>query len=142
MTSDQIALIKQTIPHLEQQGEQICTLFYRQLIRDNPELTEMFGVQQIAQGVPARKLANALLMYAKHLEDLESMQPLLQHIASRHNKIKIDQAFYPIVGIYLVEAIKQVLGGEIATPAIVNAWRMAYKELAAVLINTEQALKT
>src|ERR1700731_2705724 len=46
---------------------------------------------------------------------------------------------YPIVGRCLLRAIREVLGAEVATDAVLEAWSAAYQQLADILIGLEEA---
>lgn len=58
--------------------------------------------------------------------------------ASRAGK-EILPEHYPIVGGCLLRAIREVLGGEVATEAVIEAWAAAYGQLADILIGAEAA---
>lgn len=132
-----IALIKATVPVLEQQGEVITRHFYRLMFRDYPEVKAFFNEAHQAAGSQARALANAVLAYAKHIDRLDALTPALPRIVQKHAALGVQPEHYPIVGRCLLQAIREVLG-EVATDEIIVAWGEAYGALAQLLIDAEE----
>jgi nitric oxide dioxygenase len=85
-------------------------------------------------------LAQAVLAYASHIDDLAVLTPAVARITHKHVSLDVRPEHYPIVGQHLLRAIKEVLG-EAATPTIIAAWAEAYEFLAALLIETENRLR-
>lgn len=139
VTPEQIAIVKATAPVLREQGVAITTLFYKNMIDENPELKNVFSLTSQATGAQPRALAAAVLGYATFIDDLPRLQHAVERIAHKHASLQIHPAQYDIVGKYLIEAIGLVLG-EAATPPIVDAWTAAYGVLASVFIGREHTL--
>lgn len=89
-------------------------------------------------GDQPRALANAVLMYARHIDQLEQLGGLVSQIVNKHVALNILPEHYPIVGACLLRAIREVLGAEIATDAVIEAWGAAYQQLADLLIGLEE----
>lgn len=138
LTSDQCAIIKATVPLLETGGEALTTHFYKILLEENPELGGVFNTQHQRSGTQARALANGVLMYARHIDQLEALGPLVTQIVNKHVSLQVKPEHYPIVGTYLLRSIREVLGDEVATPAVIDAWGTAYGQLADILIGAEE----
>jgi len=132
-----IALIKATVPLLQQRGEDITRHFYASMFRDHPETKAFFNEAHQAEGTQARALAGAVLAYAAHIDRLDAIAPALPRIIQKHAALGIQPAHYPIVGQCLLRAIREVLG-EVASDEIIGAWAEAYGALAQLLIDAEE----
>ena len=139
LTNAQRVLIKATVPLLESGGEALTTHFYRMMLSEHPEVRPLFNQAHQASGDQPRALANGVLMYARHIDRLEALGPLVAQIVNKHVSLHILPEHYPIVGGCLLRAIREVLGAEIATDAVINAWAAAYQQLADILIGAEES---
>lgn len=129
--------VASTVPLLETGGEQLITYFYTMMLNEYPELRPYFNAAHQAGGDQPRALANGVLMYARNIEKLEAMGPLASQIVNKHVALQVQPAHYDIVGKCLLQAIVDVLGKEIATPEVMEAWAAAYAQLAGILIGAE-----
>lgn len=139
LTPEQIALIKATVPVLEQHGVTITTVFYRNMLAAHPELNDVFNTANQANGHQQRALAGALLAYASHIDNLAVLGPAVELICNKHASLYIQPRDYEIVGKYLLEAMGEVLGDAL-TDDLRNAWATAYWALANLMIDREAAL--
>ena len=139
LCAEQRALIKATVPLLESGGEALTTHFYTIMLSEYPEVRPLFNQAHQASGEQPRALANGVLMYAKHIDRLETLGGLVGQIVNKHVALQVLPEHYPIVGRCLLRAIREVLGAEIATDAVIEAWAAAYGQLADLLIGAEQA---
>ncbi|WP_457787861.1 NO-inducible flavohemoprotein [Pseudomonas sp. PL-6] len=139
LSNAQRDLIKATVPLLESGGEALTTHFYRMMLSEFPEVRPLFNQAHQASGDQPRALANGVLMYAKHIDRLEALGPLVAQIVNKHVSLQILPEHYPIVGGCLLRAIGEVLGAEIATDAVIEAWAIAYRQLADILIGAEES---
>lgn len=133
------AIIKQTVPVLEQHGTVITKTFYKNMLTDNKELLNYFNGANQVKGAQPTALATTVLAAAKHIDDLSAILPHVEQIGHKHRALQIMPEHYPIVGSNLLRAIKEVLG-EAATPEIVNAWAEAYGVIADVFIGIEKKM--
>ncbi len=131
------AIVKSTVPLLESGGEALITHFYRTLLDENPGVRPLFNQANQASGDQPRALANGVLMYARHIDELDQLGGLLARIINKHVALQIQAEHYPIVGACLLRAIETVLGSDIATPQVLSAWGNAYQQLADILIAAE-----
>ncbi|BAU73807.1 NO-inducible flavohemoprotein [Metapseudomonas furukawaii] len=139
MLSSQVrAIVKSTVPLLETGGEALTTHFYKLMLSEYPEVRPLFNQAHQASGDQARALANGVLMYARHIDQLEQLGPLVSRIVAKHVSLQILPEHYPIVGTCLLRAIREVLGEEIATDEVIAAWAEAYNLLAGLLIGAEE----
>ncbi|MQA55145.1 NO-inducible flavohemoprotein [Pseudomonas piscis] len=134
------AIIKSTVPLLESGGEALITHFYRMMLSEYPEVRPLFNQAHQASGDQPRALANGVLMYARHIDQLDQLGDLVAKIINKHVALQILPEHYPIVGSCLLRAIAEVLGSEIATQEVIDAWAAAYNQLANILISAEAAI--
>ncbi|MBV8379206.1 MAG: NO-inducible flavohemoprotein [Paucibacter sp.] len=138
LSDSQRAIVKSTVPLLEAGGEALTTHFYKVLLAEHPEVRTMFNQAHQASGEQPRALAHSVLMYAKHIDHLEGLGDLPARIINKHVALQVRPEHYPVVGACLLRAIREVLGAEIATDAVIEAWGAAYGQLADILIAAEE----
>ncbi|MCW5298768.1 NO-inducible flavohemoprotein [Herbaspirillum lusitanum] len=134
------AIVKSTVPLLESGGEALTTHFYKMLMRDYPQVIPLFNKAHQGSGDQQRALANGVLMYARHIDQLEQLGGLVTTIINKHVALQIQPEHYPMVGDCLLRAIREVLGAEIATDQVIEAWGAAYGQLAEILIGAEEGI--
>jgi nitric oxide dioxygenase len=139
LTDSQLAIVKATVPVLQQHGEAITRVFYKNLFAAHPELKNVFNMANQIKGDQPRALATAVLAYAANIDQLQNLGPAVAKIAHKHCSLDIAAEHYPIVGFHLLEAIGQVLGDAV-TPEIVDAWTAAYGQLAEIMISIERSM--
>ncbi|MBA1201902.1 NO-inducible flavohemoprotein [Pseudomonas capeferrum] len=140
LNAQQRTIIKATVPLLESGGEALTTHFYKMMLDEYPEVRPLFNQAHQASGDQPRALANGVLMYARHIDRLEQLGGLVGQIINKHVALQILPEHYPIVGACLLRAIEEVLGKDIATPEVIDAWGAAYQQLADILIGAEESL--
>jgi nitric oxide dioxygenase len=79
-------------------------------------------------------------MYARHIDQLEQLGGLVGQIINKHVALNILPEHYPIVGQCLLRSIREALGADIATDAVIEAWGAAYQQLADLLIGLEEQM--
>lgn len=132
------ALVKATVPLLESGGEALTRHFYQLMLDEYPEVRPLFNAAHQASGDQQRALANGVLMYARHIDKLEALGDLVGQVVNKHVALQILPEHYPIVGTCLLRAIREVLGADIATDEVIDAWAAAYGQLADILIGAEE----
>ncbi|WEJ74411.1 NO-inducible flavohemoprotein [Pseudomonas sp. PSE14] len=140
LSNEHRTLVKATVPLLETGGEALTQHFYKMMLSEYPEVRPLFNQAHQASGDQPRALANGVLMYARHIDELEQLGPLVAKIVNKHAALQILPEHYPIVGSCLLRAIREVLGEEIATQAVIDAWAAAYGQLAEILIGAEESV--
>ncbi|WP_100374151.1 NO-inducible flavohemoprotein [Bacillus sp. FJAT-45037] len=139
LSKETISIIKSTVPVLEVHGVTITSRFYQRLFEKHPELLNMFNHANQKKGRQQTALANSILAAAVHIDQLESILPVVKQIGHKHRSLGVKPEHYPIVGETLLEAIKEVLG-EAATDEILQAWGEAYGVIADVCIGVENEM--
>lgn len=140
LTESQRAIVKSTVPLLEAGGEALTTHFYQILLAENEGVQPLFNSVHQQTGAQPRALARSVLMYAKHIDDLTGLGNLPAQIIHKHVSLQVQPEHYPIVGQYLLRAIREVLGADIANDEVLAAWGAAYGQLADILIGAERSL--
>jgi len=132
-------IIKATVPVLEEHGTAITKRFYQMMLENHPELKNIFNQTNQRKGDQPKALANTVYAAAVHIDNLEAILPVVKQIAEKHRSLNIKPEHYPIVGKYLLLAMKDVLG-DAATDDIIHAWEQAYGVIADVFINVEKEM--
>lgn len=135
-SADAIAIVKSTAPALERYGVEITTAMYARLFR-NDEVKAMFDEAAQSSGEQPRRLAAAILAYARNIDKLQNLGAAVQRMVARHVETGVKAQHYPIVAEALLPAIRDVLGAEVATDQVLAAWGEAYWMLADLLIAAE-----
>ena len=138
-TAQTLKIVKATVPVLEEHGNAITTVFYKNMFAEHPELLDIFNETNQKLGRQQTALATTVLAAAKHLEHLAVLLPQVTQISHKHRALQILPEHYPIVGKHLIGAIKEVLG-EAANDDIITAWTEAYDEIASVFIQIEHGM--
>lgn len=131
-----IDIVKSTAPLIEKHGLAITTAMYARLF-ENAEIAALFDRAAQASGEQPRRLAGAILAYAKNIDKLQNLGSAVQRMVARHVDTGVKPEHYPHVAAALLPAIRDVLGAEIATDQVLAAWGEAYWMLADILISAE-----
>lgn len=130
-----IEIVKSTAPALEKHGVAITTRMYERLF-ENAEVKAMFDQAAQRSGEQPKRLAGAILAYAKNIDKLQALGPAVQRMVTRHVDTGVKAEHYPLVAEALLPAIRDVLG-DAATDEVLGAWGEAYWMLADILIAAE-----
>jgi nitric oxide dioxygenase len=141
LSEHSVQIIKSTVPVLEVHGVTITKRFYQLLFTNHPELLNLFNHANQKQGRQQTALANAVYAAALHIDNLAAIIPVVKQIGHKHRSLGVKPEHYPVVGKYLLMAIKEVLG-EAATDDILNAWEEAYGIIADAFISIEKEMYT
>jgi nitric oxide dioxygenase/hemoglobin len=115
---------------------EITTAMYKRLFQDD-DVKVMFDAAAQESGEQPRRLANAILAYAKNIDHLENLGSAVTRMVKRHVETGVHAEHYPHVAAALLPAIRDVLGAEVATDEVLAAWGEAYWMLADILIAAE-----
>lgn len=135
----QVRIIKSTVPVLKDHGNAITSAFYSTLLKEHPDLNNIFNQANQANNHQAAALASSLYAYAANIDDLGVLSPAVEKICHKHASLYIRPEQYKIVGEYLLRAMEDVLGAAL-TPEVLEAWGVAYWQLAGILIGREEEL--
>lgn len=141
LSQQTIDIVKSTVPVLEEYGTTITKTFYKNMFAAHPELLNIFNQTNQEKGRQQTALANTVIAAAKYIDNLEAIVPVAIQIGHKHRSLAVKPEHYPIVGEYLLKAIKEVLG-DAATDDIINAWGEAYDVIADAFIGIERDMYT
>tara|TARA_R110002050_G_C8912341_1_gene510870 strand:- start:312 stop:1511 length:1200 start_codon:yes stop_codon:yes gene_type:complete len=139
MNNSQREIITATVPVLREHGVALTTHFYKRMFTHHPDLKNVFNMGNQKTGKQQQALAMAVLAYAEHIANPGVLLSELQRIGHKHVSLEIRPEHYPIVGNHLLASIKEVLG-EAASPEILEAWEMAYNQLADLMMGIEAGI--
>ncbi|HKX87806.1 MAG TPA: globin domain-containing protein [Sphingopyxis sp.] len=131
-----MTIVKATAPALEKHGLAITTAMYARLF-ENKDIEAMFDRAAQTSGEQPKRLAVAILAYAKNIDKLQNLGSAVSRMVARHVDTGVKAEHYPHVANALLPAIRDVLGEEVATDAVLAAWGEAYWMLADILIASE-----
>jgi nitric oxide dioxygenase len=139
ITSKQKQLVKDTAPVLREHGLVLTSHFYRRMFTHNPELKNVFNMGNQQSGKQQTALALAVLAYAENIDDPSVLASPVTKIGHKHVSLDIRPEHYAIVGKHLLASIREVLG-EAATDELLDAWTVAYSQLAGLMTGVEANL--
>jgi len=141
LSPETIEIVKLSVPALAAHGSDITKAMYARLFKDE-HIKRLFNqANQGEGGSQVNALAAAILAYARNIENLGMLGPVVERIAHKHIGYHILPEHYPFVAAALLDAIKEVLG-ESATPALLKAWGEAYWFLADILKERENVIRS
>ncbi|AJC88408.1 single-domain globin Cgb [Campylobacter insulaenigrae] len=137
MTKEEIQIIKDCVPILQQNGEVLTREFYKIMFEEYPQVKPMFNMDKQNSGEQPKALALAILTAAKNIENLENMRSFVDKVAITHTNLNVKEEHYPIVGACLLKAIKVILNADDTT---LKAWEKAYGIIAKFYIDIEKEI--
>lgn len=140
LTLEQKGAIKASIPYLESAGEVVTATFYKKMLENNPLVRPFFNKAHQATKQQPKILAFALLAYAKNIDDLTPLTAFVNQIVVKHTGLQVKPEHYPVVGENLLLTLADLLGPTVATPFFLESWKVAYGNLAKILIDAEAAI--
>ncbi|BDA83160.1 flavohemoprotein [Aureimonas sp. SA4125] len=134
-----ITIVKATVPALEAHGLEIVRTMYGRMFED-PEIRALFNPSHHGEtGSQPKALTDAILAYARNIDNLGALGAAVERIAQKHVGLQIRPEHYPAVANALLGAIADVLG-DAATDEVLEAWGEAYWFLANILIGREKII--
>lgn len=131
-----VQIVKATAAPVAANGEAITSRMYEILFESHPELKALF---KDADPDQHKKLAAAVAAYAANIDNLDVLAKAVEKMAQSHVGRLVKAEHYPLVGVALLQAVKEVLG-DAATDEVLEAWKEAYFFLADILIAREKEL--
>ena len=131
-----IEIVKATASVVAEHSEAITARMYEILFEKYPETQKLFDNAASDQH---KKLAAAVSAYAANIDNLAVLSKAVEKMATTHVSAKVKPEHYPMVGVAILGAIKDVLG-EAATQDILDAWKEAYFFLGDILNAREKEL--
>ena len=89
LTEQTIAIVKSTVPVLEQHGELLTRHFYRRMFEHNPEVAPFFNRTNQASGSQQKALAAAICAYAANIDNLSVLGGAVELIAQKHASLPV-----------------------------------------------------
>ncbi|KAH3678871.1 hypothetical protein WICPIJ_008826 [Wickerhamomyces pijperi] len=137
LSASQKSIIKASIPFLEKNGVELTSNFYSFMLENHPEVRPFFNkAHQISKAQP-KILAFSLNAYAKNIDDITPLKGFVRQIVEKHVGLQVKPQHYDIVGSCLLQTMKKMLG-DAATDEFIEAWKVAYYDLANILIQLEK----
>jgi hemoglobin-like flavoprotein len=138
LSPETLAIVQSTAPALQEHGLAITTRMYERLFVD-PEMKALFDQAAFTSGEQPKRLAAAILAFAKNVDNLPALSGAVERICARHVETHIKPEHYPAVANALLPAIKDVLGDAV-DDTVLDAWGQAYWFLADILKQREAQL--
>lgn len=139
LSADTVAIVKSTGPLLREHGLAITQRMYERLLVD-PAIAALFDQAAIVSGEQPKRLAASILAYAENIDNLGALAAAVAMITRRHVAVGVQADHYGPVAAALLPAIVDVLGPDVATTAVIEAWGEAYRALSRIMIDAERAL--
>ncbi|WP_417353413.1 NO-inducible flavohemoprotein [Flavobacterium alkalisoli] len=139
LTEKQKETILATVPVLRENGVVLTKHFYNRMLTNHPELKNIFNLGNQNNEKQQTALAMAVLAYAENIANPGVLMPVIDMIGHKHTSLDIKPEHYAIVGENLIATISEVLQ-EAATDDIIDAWTIAYQQLADLMIGHEKGL--
>lgn len=139
LTDQHKQIILATVPLLREGGVALTKHFYNRMFTHHPELKNLFNMGNQNSGKQQTALAMAVLAYAENISNPAVLMPAVDMIGHKHTSLNIQPEQYDIVGTHLLASIKEVLK-DAATDEVIEAWTLAYKQLAGMMIGHEQKM--
>ena len=143
LTKEHAEIVSATLPLVGAHIDEITSVFYGRLFAAHPDLLRnLFNRGNQAQGAQQRALAASIATFAAHLVDPDLPHPaeLLSRIGHKHASLGITADKYPIVHEHLFAAIVEVLGADVVSAEVAEAWDRVYWIMADTLIELERRL--
>jgi hemoglobin-like flavoprotein len=135
MTSQQIALVRESFAKVVPIREQAAALFYDRLFAIDPGTRPLFRGDLKSQGA---NLMAAIGAVVKSLDRIETMLDDLRALARRHDRYGVREEHYASAGAALLWTLEQGLGLDF-TPDVREAWATAYGVLSSAMIAASSA---
>jgi hemoglobin-like flavoprotein len=130
MTPDQILLVRSSWPAVAADADALTIHFYARLFAIDDSAARLFaGIDMASQ---RKKLAQALTVVVKVLDDPDQLLPAVAALGKRHANYGVEHHHFDSVGEALVAALGAVLGDRFV-PELQAAWTEAYTLVASVM---------
>lgn len=139
LSYEEIKLVQGTIPALRDKGEHISTVFYRNMLREQPYLNDIFNTVNMRSGTQPRALTKLILTFASNISHISELVSKMERVAQKHASLGVQTKEYDVVGKYLMRAFAAVLGPGM-TPEVSKAWNKAYGLMANMLAGRESQI--
>lgn len=139
LTDQHKKIISATVPLLKEKGDVLTNHFYNRMFAHHPELKKLFNMGNQKSGKQQTALAMAVLAYAENINNPMVLMPVIDTIGHKHSSLNVQPEQYEVVGKHLLASIEEVLKSEV-TEEVIEAWSLAYKQLADLMIRHEKRI--
>jgi len=133
-------IVKSTAPVLKENSDKIGKRFYEKLFSKAPELYNIFNQTNQERGIQQEALAYSVYAAGENIDQLDNLKELISRVTEKHAALGVKAEQYPVVGETLLEAVRDVLGSDVATDEVIGAWEKAYNYIADAFIELENNL--
>jgi nitric oxide dioxygenase len=125
LSDSTIAVVEATVPALEVHGLTIMRRMYERLFQVDA-MRDLFNQSHQGEtGSQPKALANAVMAYARNIEDLDTLAPAIERIVQKHVALNILPEHYPFVADALLGAFRDVLGDVASREVIADGATLA-----------------
>jgi hemoglobin-like flavoprotein len=130
MHPHQIHLVRSSWPTVAANVDNLTIHFYGHLFEIDDSAARLFaGIDMASQ---RKKLAEALAVVVKALDDPDQLLPAVAALGKRHANYGVEHHHFDTVGEALIGALAAILGAAF-TPPVEAAWTAAYALVASVM---------
>ena len=129
ITSDEIAVIRDSFAHLHRRKAETAAMFYARLFEIAPEVRPLFKDDLAVQRAA---LMEFLAVAMAVLHDPQGLTLLLQKLGRSHRGYGVEERHYDFIGQALIWTLRQSLGAAF-TPQLEQAWLGLYSDMANVM---------
>jgi hemoglobin-like flavoprotein len=129
LTSEQIALVRESFALMALVADEAASQFYDRLFDLDPSLRLLFRTDMRSQ---RRAMMDMIAAAVEGLDRLDELMPAVQALGRRHTGYGVRAEHYATVGEALLWTLEQGLG-DIFTPAVADAWGAVYALLAGAM---------
>jgi len=129
--------VKETAFVFKEYGREIGERFYETLFEQHPELHNLFNEANQKRGIQQRALVDSVYKAGIHIDELESLGPMITHVAEKHRALGVQPEHYEVVGTILLQTVRDVLGTNV-TDDVLESWGKAYAVISAQFIEVER----
>ena len=122
MTSQDIALIRESFRKIGPTADQVAALFYARLFELDPSLRQLFHGDMTTQGCKFMQMIGRAI---ESLDQSEVVSETLRQLGERHARYGVRDDHYATVGVALLWTLEKSLGSSF-TPAVKSAWTATY----------------
>ena len=136
LTNETKEIIKATVSIIEKNEAELTKRIYPLLFTRDPAMKIFFNRDHLRKGTQPRAFIASIIEYAKNIDNLDAIKPLINDIAEKHAALNIKPVQYAIVNTCLLEAFGKVLGTK-GTHVVKRAWKETIESLANIIIKAE-----
>lgn len=143
LSNEHANVIRATLPLVGEHIEEITKLFYKTMFSNHPDLIKnLFNRGNQKQGAQQKALAASVATFASMLvnDDAPLSESMLSRIGHKHATVGVTEDQYQIVHDNLFAAIVQVLGADVVTKDVAEAWDHVFWIMGRLLIKFEKDL--